>query len=58
MKYYCMFDSSSMEIKYLSLTVDQFWSKLYSDVRRGVLLDISNVVISEVVINHGEDGIK
>lgn len=53
-----MFDSSSMEIKYLSLTVDQFWSKLYSDVRRGVLLDISNVVISEVVINHGEDGIK
>jgi hypothetical protein len=58
MKYYCMFDSSSMEIKYLSLTVDQFWSKLYSDVKRGALLDINSVIISEVVIGYGEDNIK
>lgn len=58
MKYYCMFDSSSMEIKYLSLTVDQFWSKLYSDVKRGALLNINSVVISEVIIGYGEDGIK
>jgi hypothetical protein len=53
-----MFDSSSMEIKYLSLTVDQFWSKLYSDVKRGALLDINSVIISEVVIGYGEDNIK
>lgn len=58
MKYYCMFDSSSMEIKYLSLTVDQFWSKLYSDVKRGALFNINSVVISEVIIDYGEDGIK
>jgi hypothetical protein len=58
MKYYCMFDSSLMEIKYLSLTIDQFWSKLYSDVRVGVLLDINSVIISEVVIGYGEDNNK
>ena len=47
-----------MEIKYLSLTVDQFWSKLYSDVKRGALFNINSVVISEVIIDYGEDGIK